>query len=473
MRMIQTFWTAGRAPLQYGFGWPHPEYNLMSWALSCLSLREHYEEVELYTDSVGRHVLIDLLGLPYTKVHVVLDDFQCLPHHWALAKIKTYSMQTEPFIHVDGDVYLPKPLPKEILEAPLVAQNREIGTKYYRRMVDTGILCYPTINIPEYMQEVVTAKSIPSYNAGFLGGSDLEFIQTYCDKVFRFMDDNRMNDVESPHNQANCNVYFEQIFFAVLTERAHKRVTTVYEQTMRDNGYCSAEFCNLDRFTQQAFFHILGGHKRNKSVMAALRRALLRFYPETYLRVLNLFPDKNFMISQNSKGIEDALMGAYPRECWDDMRRMVNEWKNVNVPNLVEWERRIAENTVLQESKEKTKERIIKCNPWLHICAIPTIQDREHLSTIKKRLKCSLTSPLKGVVLVPSSTEIGYEESELTDIGSYVLPFLLHGECTLSDLCEYLINLFHITTETDTRVIKEVILSELLFMQNRSIVLLI
>ena len=84
MRYIQPFWTAGQDPLKHDFGWAHPKYNLMSWALSCLSLREHYENVELYTDSVGYHILIDVLKLPYTKTHVVFDDFQCLSHHWFL-----------------------------------------------------------------------------------------------------------------------------------------------------------------------------------------------------------------------------------------------------------------------------------------------------------------------------------------------------------------------------------------------------
>ena len=81
MKIIQTFWTAEQDPLKHSFGWTHPEYNLMSWALSCLSLREHYDEVELYTDSAGYHILIEVLQLPYTKTHVIFDDFQCLPHH--------------------------------------------------------------------------------------------------------------------------------------------------------------------------------------------------------------------------------------------------------------------------------------------------------------------------------------------------------------------------------------------------------
>ena len=53
MRIVQTFWSAGRNPLEYSFGWLRPEYNLMSWALSLLSLREHYDEVALYADEQG------------------------------------------------------------------------------------------------------------------------------------------------------------------------------------------------------------------------------------------------------------------------------------------------------------------------------------------------------------------------------------------------------------------------------------
>jgi hypothetical protein len=49
----------------------------MSWVLSCISLREHYSDVVLYTDSAGKHLLIDTLHLPYTEVCTVLDDFNC------------------------------------------------------------------------------------------------------------------------------------------------------------------------------------------------------------------------------------------------------------------------------------------------------------------------------------------------------------------------------------------------------------
>ena len=37
-RIIQTFWSSHGSTLLSSYGWPHAEYNLMSWALNSLSL---------------------------------------------------------------------------------------------------------------------------------------------------------------------------------------------------------------------------------------------------------------------------------------------------------------------------------------------------------------------------------------------------------------------------------------------------
>lgn len=85
MKIVQIFWTANKPLLENGFGWPHPQYHLMSWALSCLSLRENYNNVVFYTDSNGYKVFIELLKLPYTDVVVQYDDLLCPDIHWALS----------------------------------------------------------------------------------------------------------------------------------------------------------------------------------------------------------------------------------------------------------------------------------------------------------------------------------------------------------------------------------------------------
>ena len=292
MKIIQTFWTAGQDPLKHGFGWTHPEYNLMSWALSCLSLREHYDEVELYTDSAGYHILIEVLQLPYTKTHVIFDDFQCLPHHWALSKIKTYSLQTEPFLHIDGDIYLPHPLPERVLNAPLVAQNREIGTSYYRRMMD-AFLKHQNISISGFLRKRWEEQSISSYNMGVFGGKDLDFIHRYCLEVEDFIGQNHLNDANDCRSCANANVIFEQMLFATLVEKEERTIQPILEEAIEDTGYTASKFCDIKLWQEKDFFHIVGGNKRVHDTFIAIEQKLFSSHFEYFRRIALLFPEKH------------------------------------------------------------------------------------------------------------------------------------------------------------------------------------
>ena len=298
MRIVQTFWTAGRDPLKYAFGWSHPEYNLMSWALSCLSLREHYDEVALYTDQEGYDVLINKLHLPYTEVNVVYDKNLCLPHHWAYAKIKTYSMQTKPFIHVDGDVYLPHPIPEDIANAPLIAQNREIGTHYYRSMIDR-LLSYPEIILPEFVKKGLAEQSVASYNMGLFGGSDLDFIQRYCKEVEDFMNINGMNNLSERVSRIDCNVFFEQILFAVFADSERREVASLLGRPIQDKGYRACDFCGLRNYLGNQFFHILGGHKNDSAICRMVENLLIEKYSEYFINIANLFKDRHVRLDDN------------------------------------------------------------------------------------------------------------------------------------------------------------------------------
>lgn len=287
MRIVQTFWCGRANPKEKAYGWPHAEYNLMSWALSCHCLRKYYDDVELYTDSRGYKLLIEELHLPYSKVHVVYDESLCLPHHWAYAKMRTYSMQEEPFVHVDGDVYMVKPFPDSFACASLVAQNREIGTVYYREMMNR-ILDKSEIRVPEHIVKGIKDDSIASYNMGVFGGTDIGFIRSYCQSAFDFMEENQMNDATKEHANVDCNLLFEQVFFAAKADAEHREVSVLC-RPMQDEGYTSRDFCNLTNFDKANFFHVLGGHKQSDSVCYALERVLQRESPTLYQSICNVF----------------------------------------------------------------------------------------------------------------------------------------------------------------------------------------
>ena len=87
--------------------------------------------------------------------------------------------------------------------------------------------------------------SVISFNMGFFGGKDIEFIRSYCWEAFNFFERNKLNNPCSSLSNVNCNVFVEQILFAILTKIHDKSVMTITNESIRDNGYTVKEFCDL------------------------------------------------------------------------------------------------------------------------------------------------------------------------------------------------------------------------------------
>jgi len=108
MNFLQTLYiNQGKDPFHDSFGWAAPEYHLISWALSCLQLHKIYGNVSLYGNTPAVRLLIDTLQLPYSKAYLTHDEL--IPVHpdlWALSKIHTYSLQEQPFLHIDSDAFI-------------------------------------------------------------------------------------------------------------------------------------------------------------------------------------------------------------------------------------------------------------------------------------------------------------------------------------------------------------------------------
>lgn len=90
--------------------WIDPVFHYLSWALSCLQLRQLYPEVELYTDDMGCQLLLEEFRLPYTNVNLTLNGFPFPSYLRSASKLKTYALQEGPLLHIDGDVFLSKEL---------------------------------------------------------------------------------------------------------------------------------------------------------------------------------------------------------------------------------------------------------------------------------------------------------------------------------------------------------------------------
>lgn len=456
MKIIQTFWSAGKDLMKESFGWKTPEYNLMSWTMSCYSLRQHFDDVELYTDSIGYKLLIETLGLPYTKVHLVFDDFQCLPQHWALAKIKTYSLQTEPFLHVDGDIFLPNPLPEDVLSAPVITQNEEIVTQYYHNMMDI-IFKHFDFSFSKFTEKAIEEGTLDSYNMGFFGGNDLDFIHRYCDEVFRFVKRNQINDPDSENSRIICNIFFEQVMLAAFASSEHQRIAGIHPVPVADNGYTVGEFCNLDAYERMHFLHILGGHKRKQQVLEMMERAMFALYPDQYLKIMSMFTQENIRFANHKKlfvTFPSCLLHSYMDFVWTQ----INNWQDVPRSDLFSLQKNISRGrNILYMTKEKRMCCKIRCNPYLSIYKLPTDCTEIQLKDFKTYLRYNDTSPLDYVALLPMLQRLGFKEIPMTKFSFEIINVLLEREMYIEELQKYFLNQYQIKSEDDAKAISNML----------------
>jgi hypothetical protein len=307
MKIIQSFWSQNQInPLESNYGWLSETHNWLSWILSANQLSKFYK-VELYTDQKGYEILIEKLKLPYHKVHIVLDE---LNHYdkslWAISKIKTYSLQNEPFLHIDGDVFIWKEFSNELMNGNLITQNLEATTEYYEEMWND---IYPNLKyVPKEMESYLKNSANYAYNMGIIGGNNYTYFKHYAKTAFEFVDKNK--SVWNKINGFNFNIFFEQVLFFNMINNPLKEVRTLFSDMPNDNNYIG--FGDFDKVPKEKnYLHLLGTYKKSERVCNNLETYVIKEYPEYFERLRELFPlqfssyEKSFDADKNQKIKDD------------------------------------------------------------------------------------------------------------------------------------------------------------------------
>ncbi len=302
MKFVHTFWIGNnKNALEASFGWCSAKYHLMSWALSCLQLNKFYNNVELITDSRGKELLIDKLKLPYKNVRIELDNlnFDCSPQLWVTNKIYSYTLHNEPFLNVDGDVYIFQPFPDEVLSGDLIAQNIEQDFDYYNELVRIVNDTFDFVPLP-IKKQIERSVPIQASNAGILGGHDYQFFSGYYQLVQNFIAENKnkINQL-TPAQMVNFNAVVEQYIFHCLGNDLEIEVNYLLD-TVYDPSFFES-FANFHHLPNDiSFMHALGDYKKNGWVCDQLANRLRMDYPEFYDRIINLFEPSNKVLMENN-----------------------------------------------------------------------------------------------------------------------------------------------------------------------------
>jgi hypothetical protein len=240
---------------------------LFTTALSVLCASRHFKEVQFISSDWGLDV-ITRLKLPITSYSDKLNEMKSVSRFfWAYGKLLAYCEQTQPFVHIDNDVFLFDPLPKRILNARLCFQSYEPfdkeGYMYYNMLKE----CWA--KAPVRPQVIVDNEVTDfAYNCGICGGWDLDIFEEHrkCSAEYIFAEKNQKTFfVKFGKMLIHQNLFHEQYFLACLIKKHNlrKKVVVINEDAVE------AGKNPLHKYT-----HLWGTTKIDKGNMARVRLRL-------------------------------------------------------------------------------------------------------------------------------------------------------------------------------------------------------
>ncbi|SIQ80825.1 hypothetical protein SAMN05880574_12631 [Chryseobacterium sp. RU37D] len=291
-KIVQSFWSKPflEAAKKNKNLWLNKEMFFISNALSVLKLKEFYSNVELVTDHYGKRILIDILKLPYDSVDLSLNDIDNYRHElWAVGKIKAYSIQNEPFLHIDNDVFLWKAFEESFLTNPLFCQNFENNVEYYSKITEE--IKENAFKIPKemtpYIENKANLNGYEGINAGIIGGNDLDFFKKYCQLAFNIIDKN-YNKLDNLSSINPFNVFFEQALFHSLSIHDNVHVEKLFPPT--DKSFI--ELVRIENIPSSFYIHPVAVWKKSIHINEYIYITLKESYPEYFERIQTLLKEK-------------------------------------------------------------------------------------------------------------------------------------------------------------------------------------
>lgn len=289
MRAVWSFWSKPFAAHRNRV-WASDRHHLLSWVLSLETARRHYRPCVLVTDTEGARLLVDGIGLAFDEVHTTLDGIaNADPGWWALGKLYTYREQSDPFVHIDSDVYLFRALPSELESAPVFAQNAEHfvpGQSFYQPEAVEYALSGASNGWlpPEWLWYRRSGADSRGECCGVLGGTRVDFIRHYASQAIRLIEDpGNRQALEALPDKLVHTCLLEQYLLSACIEywRAHG---APFEDVSIRYLFSSIEDAfSPETNTRLGYTHLIADSKRDPEVMARLEARVARDHPRQNL----------------------------------------------------------------------------------------------------------------------------------------------------------------------------------------------
>jgi hypothetical protein len=250
-------------------GYRNKEELLNSLLLSSAISSKHFTGCELYCDTEGAELIKkDGREFPFTNIFICFDELNnwLEPRNWAYAKILAYSLQKEPFIHLDSDAIIWDGVPPQLLKMKFIFQQREVTanrehgfyTQLYNQTKNIGLLPEEASYFPEH-----------AFNMGVFGclsQAHLPVVKKYFDVVTNYLlKQQSMSGVD--FLKYDQSVLFEQLFISNIINNAGLRYETDYDTFISDE--------HKNKFIPDySYSHFIASWKRNDAVPQQIKNKL-------------------------------------------------------------------------------------------------------------------------------------------------------------------------------------------------------
>jgi len=295
MKAVWSFWSR---PYQgrKGRSWRGPQDHMFAWGLSLELARRHYPDTVLVTDTPGKKLLVDRLGLVFGEVSTELDRLRDAdPGWWALGKLVAYSIQSEPFVHLDTDVFLWRPLPVWLTSAPVFVQCPEHHA-FGRERCDPRQVAMlferHGLSLPAEWDWAVSqaGATFREESCGILGGNRVDFVRYYAQaSIDLVMNPAHAGAWAEVENKDGFNMLVEQFWLAACgnyhsyaPESPFRGVRIAHLFPSMDEAFNPAAAARV------GFTHLLGDSKAHPEISARLERRVAEIDPLLHRRCLRV-----------------------------------------------------------------------------------------------------------------------------------------------------------------------------------------
>jgi len=260
--------------------------NFFSYLFSALLIKKLGHSIDLYCDKNSYEMYS---FIPYDNINIVdFDNDGVDSKFWIWGKIKTHMLMTEPYIHIDGDVFLFRDIIGDKIlngEYDAVVQSREND-----KTLNLNFNVY-TESLTPFNEKISSdinwnKYGLEAYNCGVVGFGDMGLKNKYALKVAEILTKLSTDDEFKIKRKKYDGMFLiaeQSLLYYMLTENNVKPLEIIpYEEIQRRN-------CEWFTIADEiGYAHMWGYCKYKDDVIEKIKYKIKRFFPE-HIEVLTKF----------------------------------------------------------------------------------------------------------------------------------------------------------------------------------------